>query len=418
MAEMQENSTLWRFSTKSPGIGGKIKHRYADFIVEELHESYKCAVTIEDFGKPFLDKPDGVEKSYLWVELQKKNRDLHDAIRQLSRALHCSPRRIGYAGIKDKRAITCQRISIFKPNLDLIIGFGTNTILLKKALWAENQIDLGMLSGNAFTVTIRNIGLGEDEIKANVESCFREMKNGIANYFGAQRFGGIRNISHLVGKEIIKGNYENAVMIYLSTESEQESEAVREARRLAAKNDLRGALNSFPKKYRYERAMLHHLASHRGDYVGALRKLPKKIVFLFTHAYQAYLFNRILDRRLETNTCLKAINGEPHDNGVPLGLLPGFDSSFTAGAIGKIEREVLAEEDIDFSMFKVKKMPECSSAGARRKIVVVPEKLAVLEIRADDFFPGKNLCKIYFELEKGSYATTVLMEIMKTKNIA
>lgn len=409
------NTLCWRFSTKSKGIGGKIKHRYADFIVEELHDGYKCAVRIEDFGKPLMHLPTDTEKKYLWVELQKKNRDLHDAIRQLSRALHCSPKRIGYAGIKDKRAITCQRISIFKPNLSLLRGFGTNTLLLKSAAWSEEPIDLGMLSGNAFTVTIRNIELSKEEIMANVESCFSEMRKGIANYFGAQRFGGIRNVSHLVGKEIIKGNYRNAVVLYLCSESEHENEEVKEARKLAAKNDLKGALNAFPKKYRYERAMLHHLIAHGEDYIGALRTLPKKIVFLFTHAYQAYLFNKIIDERLDSGIGLRPVEGEPVENGIPLGLLPGFDSAFTPGIIGRIERKVLAEEDVDFSMFKVKRMPECSSAGARRKIAVFPEKTKVISINADEFFPGRNLCKVYFELEKGSYATVVLREIMKTE---
>ncbi|MEM4662949.1 MAG: tRNA pseudouridine(13) synthase TruD, partial [Candidatus Diapherotrites archaeon] len=131
------------FSTKCEGIGGRIKHRYADFIVEELHDGYKCAVILEDFGKKILEIPPNTEgKNYLWLDLQKKNRDIHDAIRQIARTLHCSTKRISYAGIKDKRAITCQRISIFKPNLELLRSFGTNTLVLKNAFWANDAIDL------------------------------------------------------------------------------------------------------------------------------------------------------------------------------------------------------------------------------------------------------------------------------------
>ncbi|MEM4662950.1 MAG: tRNA pseudouridine(13) synthase TruD, partial [Candidatus Diapherotrites archaeon] len=266
-------------------------------------------------------------------------------------------------------------------------------------------------------VTIRNIDLEPKEIERRVNCCLDEIKNGIANYFGSQRFGGIRKISHFVGREIIKGNYEKAVMLYLCEASPQEREDVKEARLLASKNDLKGALDKFPKQYRYERILLHHLISNNNDYVGALRKLPKKITFLFTHAYQAYLFNKIISKRISAGIGLKPQENEPTEDGVALGLLPGYDSSFTPGIIGKIEREVLSEENIDFSMFKVKSLKECSSAGARRKIVMFPKNMTLISTEYDEFFNGKSRCTIKFDLEKGCYATIVLREIMKLEEV-
>jgi len=406
------------FFTKTEGIGGKIRHRYADFIVEEIHQEHICNVE-KDSVHACLQIPENKENlEYLHCDLQKTNRDLHDAIRQIARFLHCSSKRIGYAGLKDKRAITCQRISIWKPDVEKLKLFRSNSIVLRNAIWQKNAIELGMLKGNRFTVTIRNIDLSEDMIKSRIENCFEEMKKGIANYFGAQRFGGIRKVSHLVGKEIIKGNYENAVMLYLSSVAPEESEEVKKARMLAAKREFKDALNAFPKSYRYERIMLHHLLGKKDDFIGALRKLPRKILFLFTHAYQAYLFNELINKRVEHGIGLNAVENEPSENGIALGLLPGFDSKFSPGEIGRLERELLKAEGIDFSKFRVKELKECSSAGARRCVAMFPQNMALLSISDDEFFKGKKCCTITFELEKGCYATIPLREITKLEDIA
>ncbi|MCD6478990.1 MAG: tRNA pseudouridine(13) synthase TruD [Candidatus Diapherotrites archaeon] len=411
------------FFTKSAGIGGKIKHRYSDFIVEEILEKRICEVKRFVKSKELtkdeqLAVPENKEKlEYLHVNLEKINRDLHDAIRQISRFLHCSTNRIGYAGIKDKRAITCQRISIWKPDVERLKSFRSNSIALREAEWHSTAIDLGMLKGNRFTVTIRNIELEEEEIKKRVQSCFEEMEKGIGNYFGAQRFGGIRKVSHLVGKEIIKGNYENAVMLYLSAVAPEESEEVKNARALAAQHEFKKALNAFPIKYRYERMMLHHLATRNNDFIGALRKLPRKILFLFTHAYQAYLFNELINKRIEHGIGLNPVKNEPSEDGIALGLLPGYDSKFSPGIIGTLERELLKEHGITFADFKVKVLKECSSAGSRRKIVMFPKDMELLEIADDEFFEGKKFCTIRFTLEKGCYATIVLREITKQSRV-
>lgn len=409
------------FFTKTPGIGGRIKFGYADFIVEEIVDNRVCEAKRFICGNPepeqliIPQKESG--KEYLHLDLEKINKDLHDALRHIARSLHCSRNRISYAGIKDKRAITCQRISIWNPNVELLREFRAKGIVLRNAVWSDRKIDLGDLKGNRFTVTIRNIALSKEEIEKRVKECFKELKKGIANYFGEQRFGGIRNISHLVGKEIIKENYENAVMLYLSSVAPEEEPETKKARELAAKRKFREALQTFPAKYRYEKAMLHHLIENEGDFIGALRKLPRKILFLFTHAYQACLFNELINKRVEHGIGLEAVENEPVEDNVPLGLLPGYDSKFSAGRIGQLERELLKEQNITFADFKVKKLKECSSAGSRRKIVMKPQNLKILQIGNDEFFAGKKFCKIRFELDKGCYATVLLREIMKKDDL-
>lgn len=410
---------LNHFITTGNGINGKIKQRYSDFLVEEVLSHRVCKAKnlegeMQENIMPAI--PENSENfDFLHLDLEKTNRDLHDAVRQIARFLHISPSRIGYAGIKDKRAVTCQRISIYRPDLNLLKEFKSKTIRLAEPEWSDKKIDLGMLKGNRFTVIIRKIELGESEIKKRVKKTMKEAEKGIPNYFGAQRFGGIREVSHLVGKEIIKENFEKAAMLYLSKQCEEEQ--VKEAREFAARKEFKKALNEFPKKYRYERIILHHLISTENDFIGALRKIPKKILFLFTHAYQAFLFNEILSQRIEKGIGLEKVEGEPCEKSVPLGLLPGSDSKFSAGEIGLIERSVLKKEGITFADFNVKKMPECSSRGSRKAIAMKAEDLKLVEVSEDEFNAGKKKCIVSFSLEKGCYATVLLGEIMKEKNV-
>ena len=409
------------FFTSCPGIGGRIKYRYADFVVEEITANRICEakrfVVENPEDETFKIPPKEAGKEYLHLDLEKINKDLHDAIRYIARFLHCSKDRISYAGIKDKRAVTCQRISIWNPNIERLQEFKAKGLVLRNPEWSKKKIDLGDLKGNRFTVIIRNIKLEEAEIKKRLKKCFEEIKKGIPNYFGEQRFGGIRGISHLVGNAIIKENYKDAVMLYLSATAPEEEPETKKARELVAKGKLKEALNTFPKKYRYERAILHHLLENEKDFIGALRKLPRKILFLFTHAYQAHLFNELINKRIEHGIGLKPVDNEPAEGNIPLGLLPGYNSKFSPGIVGRLERELLKKEGITLADFRVKKLRECSSAGSRRKIVMIPKNLELLEVKDDEFFPGRKACKIRFELEKGCYATVLLREIMKKQDL-
>ncbi len=405
-----------KFFTKAKGIDGKIKRRYSDFVVEEMTtDGKKCAVEFLLNGKKEFEKLSLPEngKDFLLLEMEKKNIETNLAVKKIARFMHTSQKSIGYAGLKDKRAITCQRISIYKPKKERIENFSMQGLVLKNPCFSDKGIDLGELKGNYFTITIRDIDLEEREIIERVKTAFNEIKKGIPNYFGQQRFGGIRQISHLVGKEIIKGNIENAVMLYLTAQSEKEEPEVKKARlHLIQTLNFKQAEKEFPLKYRYERAMAHYLASNKRDFFGAFNLLPRRLRFLFTHAYQSYLFNKILQKRIE-NQLLEAIEGEPQEDGIPLGLIPGFNSKYSPGKIGEIEREILEKEGISFPDFKVKKIKECSCQGARRKILFKPKELKLIETGKDEFFDGKNYCKISFFLEKGVYATVLLDELMK-----
>ncbi len=412
---------ILHYTTTTPGIGGTIKRRITDFAVREITPDGRVLenMVFGDFWPPrheVLEVPpqqEGMEQLILTME--KFNLDTNDALRRISRQLRTSGKRIGYAGLKDRRAITAQRISIWKPDVELLKRKGSLYVGLREPRWSDERIEIGALKGNEFEVAVRDIGLGGDELKKTTEACFVQMESGVANYFGEQRFGGNREVTHLVGKEFVKGNIEGAVMLYLTHPSRGEEREIAAARKnLADSGDIARALREFPHKFRYELAILNHLVKVQKDYVGAFQGLPKHLRYLFTHAYQSYLFNLVINERIERGIGINKADGDSLEDGVPTAPLYGFDSALADGLAGEIERAVLEKEGVALEEFRVKGFPELGCSGARKKIALVPEGMKILGIGKDECCEGKLKLRISFRLPKGNYATTILRELMKS----
>jgi len=413
-------STIKHYTTSSKGTGGEIKKRIADFVVGEITLDGKVLKS-KAFGEweekrdQDLQLKESNGEEYLHLSMEKFNLDTNNALRRISRHLRSSPKRIGYAGMKDRRAITIQKISIWNPDLDRLKSFYSRYVSLSEPVWSNERIEIGSLKGNEFEITIRSIDLQEKELRERTENAFSEMEKGVANYFGEQRFGGIRNITHRVGKEFLLGNFEEAVMLYLGAPAEQEEEEIAIARKnLRESKDFSKAVKEFPSKFRYERSIIHHLCKEPNDFVGAFKSLPKHLTYIFTHAYQSFLFNEIINERIESGIGLEKVEGDILENGIVTVALPGFDSELAEGKPGEIERKMLERDGIKLEDFKVKSFPELSCRGLRRRILVFPMDLKLLSIEEDDLNNGKLKQKIGFSLEKGTYATTILRELMKT----
>jgi tRNA pseudouridine13 synthase len=412
-----------QFFTKSPALKGRVKQRYADFMVEEvLIDGTKCK--IKRFNTPFEEReatpeiiiPARIDEEYLLVEMEKINYDTATALALLSRGLNVSKKRIGYAGLKDKRAITCQRISIFLPDEELIKKFGVKGIEIRNPKWGKERTELGHLKGNEFTITIRDISNTEEEIMKTINDFYIQAKKGVPNFFGNQRFGGKRMITHRVGKLLLAGRFEEAVMLYLTETYEEEKIELKNARiNLAKSRDLKQALKEFPFDARTERAIINHLVRFPNDFAGAFGVLPKKIRYLFSHAVQSDIYNKILQRRMEKykDKALEPIEGDVLIEGVPAIILPGFESTYADGEAGEIEKEIMQEEEVTFEDFKTEKMSELSSKGDRKTILLKPENFIIEKIFDDEFNEGKKAVTIKFFLTRGNYATTILKELLK-----
>ncbi|MDD1761529.1 MAG: tRNA pseudouridine(13) synthase TruD [Methanothrix sp.] len=407
------------YITDSPGCGGIIKSSAEDFTVSEVFEELNY-----EGGR------------YLVLDIEKTNWDTHHLIREMARRLCISQKRFGWAGTKDKRAVTSQRISIM--NLDEAELSKINLPDLKiKVLGRTNRaVGLGDLLGNRFAITIRDLSCQDPEAAMSLITSEIAKNRGVPNYFGIQRFGDRRPVTHRVGEALVRGRAEEAVYIYLAQPFPGELPETREAReKLWADRDNASALKQFPGYLRYELAMLNYLVEHPGDYAHSFDVLSMNLKRLFVHAYQSYLFNKILSHRLARGLTLhKAIvgdvvcfakNGLPEidktqrvtlDNEVAIDRLAergrafltlpliGFETAPGEGVGGEIERAILRDEAVKPEDFRVEANPDIGSRGTRRAALcpVSPE------INVTD-----NWAELQFVLPKGSYATVVLREYMK-----
>lgn len=379
--ELDHQLGLDYFTTTTTGIGGKLRERVEDFIVDEIPKH------------TFL--PENGE--YTHFTLEKENWETISAVRAIARSLGVSYKRFGYAGNKDRRAVTTQRIAAWQIEQEQLMKVDLDGIRLYGFTRSNSRISLGDSEGNSFRITIRNPELREQELAASMKAATEQIEiAGVPNYFGYQRFGTVRPNTHLVGRELVKGNLEAAVMRYLCYPYATERQECQEARRyLEETHDFGGALRIYPHRLLFERMMLDALRKNPRDFAGALRRLPKKVRRLLVHAYQGYLFNKTLSAMIERqmNTTVRLVP------------LFGFDSCFSEGTQGEIEKAILDDEGITTKEFLIRSVPELSCKGYSRASSV--NLKPVLKTVSDE------TVIVEFALPTGSYATTALREFMK-----
>ncbi|ADC66219.1 tRNA pseudouridine synthase D TruD [Ferroglobus placidus DSM 10642] len=420
---IEERVGIEEYITKTPGIGGRIKESAEDFYVEEIID---------------LEKFEEKEGKNLLIKVRKKNWETLNFARVLSNVLGISQKRVGYSGTKDKNAVSVQYFMIY--NADERIAEKLKSVKLKDAeievvCFTSKNLELGDLIGNFFRVRVSDAENGE-----RVEKITEELKEkGIPNFFGIQRFGSLRLITHEVGKLIIQRKYEDAFWVYVAKPFEGEREEVRRIREILwNERDAKFGLRELPKYLRYERLLLQKLREGKSE-LEALLSLPKNLKLMFIHAYQSYLFNRLLSERIREYGNLKEIERDDFVDFVNfrkgykvysedfsiltefnsprvsflkergyavLALpLPGYETKLI-GWSGEKLKEILEEEEIDLESFK-SEYPEFSSKGSLR--------VADIPFDFEKFFYSDGVFEFF--LPKGCYATVFLREYMKSEQI-
>jgi tRNA pseudouridine13 synthase len=344
-------------------VQAKLKHKVEDFIVEEIGEKWNSKIS-KEFKQPGIIIEDN-PKDFLWCEMEKRDIDHFQAIKELARLLNKRTDEIGYAGTKDKRAQTSQRISIFQPNLEKIRNFNHPNIILKNFKWNKRKIKMGYLESNHFKIILRDIDK-KDAIKISSQI---KKKDWFPNYFGPQRFG-INENNIKIGKLILKRNFKEAV---------------------------KEISNDNPRQGEY---MSYHLERNSEDFLEAIKKVERKNMLMYLHAVQSKIFNDILEQALDEGLNFSG-------QGQTSCLLIGYKSRFFKGRLGEIEQQVLSNHNLTLEDFDLKEIPYLRIKGSFRKAITEIKDLQI-KIEDDEEFEGSKKIKLQFTLPSGVYATTFL----------
>jgi tRNA pseudouridine13 synthase len=152
-----------------PAVTGSLKQSPEHFIVEEL---------------PAYPPAGSGEHLYLWIE--KRDLNTNEAVARLARALGASTEGAGYAGLKDRRAVTRQWVS-FQHAATPSTPIELEGVRVLEVSRHANKLRTGHLRGNRFTIRLADVPPEHD---AHVrDGLARISELGLPNYFGTQRFG-------------------------------------------------------------------------------------------------------------------------------------------------------------------------------------------------------------------------------------
>ncbi|KDN52149.1 tRNA pseudouridine synthase D [Tilletiaria anomala UBC 951] len=288
--------------------------------------------------------PGGADNNppYIQFMLQKTNRDLSDALGILTRnlGLHAKggsvSKDLNMAGTKDKRAVTVQAITLkrgrktledvwLQAHLVSLDGLRTRVsdaldqrgergIRIAHLEYVDVPMRLGMLKGNEFVITLRNVKLAQKsdaeeppDLQQTLDRAVDVIRQrGFINYFGLQRFGTSDVSTHSVGVAIFKRDYKLAVETIMADRSGDSEEATR-ARRLYREGKYGPALDVMPRHYVAERGILGKMVQDvkrkpagtpLNDWVAYLQGAPRTLRIMYVHAFQSLVWNTMTSQRM------------------------------------------------------------------------------------------------------------------------
>ncbi|MEM2210957.1 MAG: tRNA pseudouridine(13) synthase TruD [Nitrososphaerales archaeon] len=419
ISELDKSIGMLCYSTSCDGIGGRIRSKYEDFQVEEIIN-------------PNLEIKENFDSTYRYpiYVLEKIGIDTIHACKMIEMRLGS---KIRYLGLKDAKAFTKQYVSPTSLKAHLLKDFQIdNKISLKLIGYSSRPLIRRDLVGNKFKIKIVDVNMNYDFIERCLNEVMASMNEGkVPNFFGYQRFGSKRPINHLIGRALVKRNFDEALKILLSYPSIYDNEELKAFREFCKEENYQRALSMLKPELDIEGLVLKRLVKKPKASIEALREIPLSLRRLFVNAYQSYICNRVLS--LAINAGMDLINIEKGDyygefdltqgrlikvsksslsnkQGkliVPLIPIVGYAYRNTSNRFDTIINQMLEEEGVKAHDFYIKELPEVSMEGGFR---VAPLICKNFNWRLN------NEVFLTIDLFKGSYVTIILREIMKPKN--
>jgi len=379
------------YSTDFDGIGGVIRVHPEDFEVSEIISDKSQKSISDDVG-------------YAVYKLKKKKIDTNHALSDVFRKKGI---RLKSLGLKDASAITEQFVCSGNKG-KAIENFSTEKYSLEKIGYVKKPLSKKDMIGNHFKIKISDCSDGLDS--------FIEYGK-ILNFYGYQRFGSKRPVTHLIGKAILGRDFTKAVDLILSFTSKYDSAENTEIReKLTDKENYKKFYDSVPPQMDIERIVLKEMIDH-DDYLKAIRAIPVSLRRFYVQAYQSFIFNQSLSAAFSDGEDLfEAKSGDVCFDlkGIIGKYVKGLDQNLALPFVGysyyKKTRfdyqisKVLEQEEITPKDFFIKEMQEVSSEGGFRQAA----------IHCSDYSTHENI--VEFSLSRGSFATILLREIMKPQD--
>jgi tRNA pseudouridine13 synthase len=395
------------YCTNFAGIKGTIKETNEEFQVAEI-------IDYTFLKPPYFSPVQNNEHKFPLYLLEKHNIDSNHAVIEIKKQ---SGLKLRIMGIKDAKAETSQYASCEQTkNLPRdIITPKTKLTLLG---FLRTPLSKSALIGNSFKIKI-------NQTSDNDIHPFLLELNKIANFYGLQRFGSERMVTHLVGKALLERNYNKAIEYLLSYTSKYDSKFSKEIREKSRDpKNYQKLIKILPKGMDLERLILYTLVKGK-DSIAVIRSIPINIRRLFVQAYQSYIFNKCLSSALLCNEDIQKCKdgdlcfeiekplvfgkirrfreGIDSNNDVtPAIRLVGYNYQPGKNRFDHITKRILTDENISPTAFYLKDLQELSlQMGFRQTSLCCNE------------FSHFGMLELSFKLPKGSYATTLLRELIK-----